>query len=72
MINRSCSFSFDDLHLAALGRAMTAAEKQKLYSLPQGKRNQVVGEWAKKAQWRSEVIIGADGHEYLTFWQGDI
>jgi len=70
MIDQSCRFSFDDLHIARFGRAMTEQEKTNLYDLTQEDRNVLVGEWAFEANWKSEVRVGDDGKKYRAFWKG--
>ena len=68
MINDACKYSFDDLHQARFGRVMTSEEKTELYSLSQQKRNEKVGEWAKKIGWQTEDIASQEGIVYRSFW----
>ncbi len=47
---------------------MTSEEKTELYSLSQQKRNEKVGEWAKKIGWQTEDIASQEGIVYRSFW----
>lgn len=70
MRERACRYSFDDLHNARFGRVMTISEKQNLFTLSQDERNRVVGEWAEKAGWLTQDVVGDNGVMYRSFMPG--
>lgn len=70
---KSCCYSFDDLHRAAVGRPMNDEERTRLYGLPQAARN----EWVRRRVEQSrgafacEERRGTDGVTYTAFWACD-
>ena len=71
--DKSCQYSFDDLHRAANAKPMSAAEKAALYALPQTQRNLWVRQQVARSAGRysCEDRRGADGILYTAFWAVD-
>lgn len=62
-----CAYSFLDLYKAAFGKSPALKEKIKLQTLSQDEINQLVKDWAEKANWKTRNKKGADGIIYLSF-----
>jgi hypothetical protein len=63
-----CAYSFNDLHLAANGKGLSAQESESFLLLDQNERNALVKQWAELAGWLVEDRVGSDGLVYTAFW----
>ena len=62
-----CAYGFKDLYRAAYGKAMAREIEERLYSVDQGERNEMVEQWARDAGWDTSSRTGSDGLTYLAF-----
>jgi len=71
--DKSCCFSFDDLHKAAFGRLMAVEEADSLRRQTQDEKNATVREWTARTNgaFRCEDRLGTDGVTYTAFWRAE-
>lgn len=70
MRDRSCAYSFDDLHHAVHARNMTEAQRRRLYAMTQAERNAWVRQMVARTDggFTCEDRTGSDDQIYTAFW----